>query len=84
MRRMLCVALLTAFALGEAGCVVALGNKTPISVKSPRQQVVAVEGEIYVVNVHDGSVWKVDRETLESAKPLGATQEVEAEVEVSD
>ena len=84
MRRMLCIALLTVFALDETGCVVALGNKTPIRVESPKRQVVAVDGEIYVVNVHDGSVRKVDRATIENAKPLGGTQEVEVEGEVSD
>jgi hypothetical protein len=75
---MLCAIVLGAFALSSTGCVWAAGNRTRI--ESSNRQAVVVDGEIYVVNVKSGAVWKVDQAKLETADPFSET-EVEVEVE---
>jgi hypothetical protein len=77
MNRILCAIVLGLLALSSTGCVWAAGNRTRI--ESSNRQAVAVDGEIYVVNVKSGAVWKVDQARLETADPFN---EAEVEVEV--
>ncbi len=73
MRKAITGALLGLFLFVNSGCVVALGNKGPL--QTTNRQAVAIEGEVYIVNLQDETVRKLDRETLTSAQIIGNDEE---------
>lgn len=77
MRRMMGLLLVVGLSLSNIGCVAAVGNRHTI--KPPSKQAVALHGEIYIVDLDDGSVCKIDRDAVE-----GATTISEVEVEIED
>ena len=59
MRRVTCCLSAMGLALVSTGCIAAVGNRDMAQV--PGKQAVALDGEIYVVNLEDNTVCKVDR-----------------------
>ena len=78
MRKLIGITSLIAFALSNVGCIAAIGNKGPVTTCAERQAVV-IQDTIYIVDVDDGTVQKVDEHRLSSAGPFQP-----AEKEVTD
>ena len=76
MRGVICLLLVTGLALLNVGCIAAVGNRD--LVKVPGKQAVALHGEIYVVDLDDYSVCKIDPDAVASARSVTHT-EVEIE-----
>lgn len=69
MRRIGFLAVVTALVLSNLGCVVAMGNKGTLRTLGEKQAV-AVNGEIYLVDVNRKTVSKFDAETVDHAPPI--------------
>ena len=59
MRRIICLVLFGGIAIGQLGCVVALGNRGALRAPYHRTAV-AVDGDIYIVDLDEGTKCKVD------------------------
>lgn len=83
MRKWMGLATVVALVAMNGGCVVALGNKG--SAKSYQQrQAVAMEGNIYVVDVRTGEVKRIERSRIDGAGQFASGEQVTVEVEVDD
>jgi len=78
MRKLISITSLIAFTLCNVGCIAAIGNKGPVVTCGERQAVV-VQDTIYIVDIDEGTVQKVDEDTLSCAGPFQP-----AEKEVTD
>ena len=78
MRKLISIALVAAFALTNVGCIAVVSTKGPFTVGQERQAV-AMDGRIYLVDVSDGSVYRVSEDAVESAEVF-----VHVEEEVTD
>lgn len=76
MRRMICLGLLAGLALSNAGCLVGISTGRGLQrCGQCREQVVVVSGAIYVVDVTDNSVRKINPQDAIEAEL--ATTEIE-------
>ena len=71
------VLLVVGLSFSNIGCIAAVGNRGALEV--PSKQAVALNGEIYIVDLDDGSVCKVDPDAIASA-----TRVTRAEVEIEE
>ena len=71
MRRMMGLLLVVGLGLSNIGCIAAVGNRGTVVV--PSKQAVALSGEIYIVDLDDGSVCKVDREAARCTTTITRT-----------
>ncbi len=82
MRRMICLGLLAALALSNAGCLVGIATSRGVKTCGQcRQQVVAVSGEIYIVDVCKNRAVKINPEDAIEAETLTETEIVTTEAE---
>jgi hypothetical protein len=77
------LATVVALAAVNSGCVVAMGNKGSAKGYAQRQAV-ALEGNIYVVDVRTGDVKRIDRSRIDGAGQFVSGEQVTVEVEVDD
>ena len=77
MRRAICLVLLAGLSLNHLGCVAVVGNKGPFSTCD--KQAVVMNDEIYVVDLGDISVQKIDPEIIMRAETI-----TQIEVESAD
>ncbi len=58
MRRVTLALILAGFVAAGSGCVAVVGNRG--SFQAPAKRVVVIDKQVYVVDVYDGSVEKID------------------------
>ena len=78
MRGVICFLLVTGLALLNVGCIASVGNRD--MVKVPGKQAVALHGEIYIVDLDEYTVCKIDPDAVANATSVTHT-EVEIEEE---
>ena len=75
MRRMVFLGLLAGFVLSNAGCLGISVHRGVQRCDQCREQVVVVSGEIYIVNVQDNSVRKINpQDAIEAELPTTAIE----------
>lgn len=65
MRRVALTLILTGLMAAGSGCVAVVGNKG--SLLGPTKQIVVIDKQVYVVDVYDGSVEKIDPDAFADA-----------------
>ena len=83
MRKFAGFAAVAALAVLNSGCVVAMGNRGT-SRGITHRQAVALEGNIYVVDVATGDVKKIDRSRIETAAQFASPTQQTVTVEVEE
>lgn len=58
MRRVALTSILAVLAVAGTSCVAVVGNKG--SFRAPTKRVVVIDKQVYVIDVYDGSVEKID------------------------
>ncbi len=65
MRRVALTLILAVLVAAGSGCVAVVGNKD--SFRAPAKRVVVIDKQVYVVDVYDGSVEKIDPDAFADA-----------------
>ena len=81
MRRVIGLTLSMGFMLSGAGCIAIVGNQGRLACASCEKRAVAMNGEIYVVDVETYKVSKIDADTVAGAESVAYTEEIVTEME---
>ncbi len=65
MRRVTLALILAGFVAAGSGCVAVVGNRGSFS--APTKRIVVIDKQVYVVDVYDGSVEKIDPDAFAGA-----------------
>ncbi len=74
MRRIMCLAVAAGIALGNVGCIAVVSHKGPIGHRSQPRQAVAMNGEIYVVDVDTNDVYRIAPGVIAEAEIFTETE----------